>query len=68
MKNREKGSAIEAFKSIYNYLTERNFKPKLHVMDNEISKDIENYIIDQQTKNQFIEPHQHRVNAAERAI
>ena len=50
MKNREKGSVIEAFKSIYNYLSERNFKPKLHVMDNEISKDIEQYITDQKTK------------------
>ena len=68
MKNREKGSVIEAFKSIYNYLFERNFKPKLHVMDNEISKDIEQYITDQKTKIQFVEPHQHRVNAAERAI
>ena len=68
MKNREKGSVIEAFKSIYNYLSERNFKPKLHVMDNEISKDIEQYITDQKTKIQFVEPHQHRVNAAERAI
>ena len=37
-------------------------------MDNEISKDIETYIIDQKTKIQFVEPHQHKVIAAKRAI
>ena len=37
-------------------------------MDNKISQDIETYIIDQKTKIQFVKPHQHRVDAAERAI
>ena len=38
-------------------------------MDNECSKTIEDYSVTKQnTKKQFVEPHQHQVNAVERAI
>ena len=37
-------------------------------MDNECSKDIQKIVEANNTKIQFVEPHQHRVNAAERAI
>ena len=60
---------LEAFQSVYDYLIKKNFKPKLHVMYNECSKVIKKII---ENKNnvalQFIEPHEHRVNAAERSI
>ena len=42
--------------------------PKLHVMDNECSKILSKFIESNGTKIQLVEPHQHRVNAAERAI
>ena len=29
---------LEAFQSVYDYLIKKNFKQKLHVMDNECSK------------------------------
>jgi len=53
---------------IYGYLTQRNFKPSLHVMDNECSKLVKDFVKAQNTKIQFVEPDIHRVNAAERAI
>ena len=38
MKNRENESMVAAYKDIYEYLTSKNFKPKLNVTDNECSK------------------------------
>ena len=44
MRNREATSMVTAFQDIYEYLTQRNFKPQLHVMDNECSKAVQQYI------------------------
>ena len=41
MKTRETTSMLKSFQDIYSYLIFKNFKPKLHVMDNEYSKTIE---------------------------
>lgn len=68
MKNREKETIIEKFEEIYKYLIAQKFAPKLHVMDNECSKFLTEFIENGGTKIQLVEPHQHRVNAAERAI
>lgn len=69
LKSRHASNQIEAFQDIYNYLIKMNFKPKLHVMDNECSKIIKEFIMGEQKINiQFVEAHQHRVNASERAI
>ena len=69
MKTREITSLLKAFTSIYKYLKGNNLKPKLYVMDNEMSIIIEKYIINKNnTKLQFVEPQSHRVNAAERAV
>ena len=69
MKTCETTSHLKAFKDIYKYLTQQNFKPKLHVMDNKCSKTIEDYIIkENNTRIQFVEPQEHHVNAAECAV
>ena len=44
MKHRERETIVEIFKDIYNYLTKRKLKPKLHVMDNECSKLLTEFI------------------------
>ena len=41
---------------------------KLHVLDNECSRAVKNYITTEQTEIQPVEPHNHRVNAAEPAV
>ena len=65
MKNRTTESMLEAFQSVYDYLIKKNFKPKLHVMDNECSKVINTFIENENNVTlQFVEPHEHRVNAA----
>ena len=68
MKNCEKETIIDTFNDMYKYLTQRNMKPDLHVMDNECSKLLADFIEENDTKIQFVEPNQHRVNASEQAI
>ena len=56
------------FNYIYEYLTERGHKPRLHILDNQCSKAIKKLIKRTKTKYQLVEPHNHRVNAAEPAV
>jgi len=68
IKSRAKGELLRAYEKIYAYLTSRGYKPKLHKLDNETSKDVEQFIQEQQAKYQYTPPEMHRTNAAERAI
>jgi hypothetical protein len=61
-------SMVEAFQDIYTYLTERGFKPKLNVMDNQCSRAVQAYIKSTGAEVQLVNPDDHWVNAAERAI
>ncbi len=49
-------------------LTSKGFKPKLNIMDNQATKHIKQFLTENDCKLQLVEPHNHRVNAAERAI
>jgi hypothetical protein len=44
------------------------FKPKLNIMDNQATKHIKQFLSENKCKLKLVEPHDHRVNAAERAI
>ena len=68
MPSRTDASMITAFTDVYDYLEARKCKPKLHVLDNECSKAVRNYVTSKNTKIQLVEPHNHRVNAAEPAV
>ena len=68
MKSRNDECMVAAYTDIYDYLENRGHKPKLNIMDNEASKAVQNYIKRQNVAWQLVEPHNHRVNAAERAI
>ena len=68
MKNRENESMVATYKEIYEYLTSKKFKPKMNITDNECSKAVQAYIASQDVDWQLVEPNNHRVNAAERAI
>jgi hypothetical protein len=49
-------------------LAAKGIKPKLNVMDNQATKHIKKILNKNDCKLQLIELHNHRVNAAERAI
>ena len=49
-------------------MEEHGHEPKLNATDNQAARPLKAYLTTKQCKWQFVEPHNHRVNAAERAI
>ncbi len=61
-------SIFNTYKKQFEELAAKGFKPKLNVMDNQTTKHIKIFLTINKIKLQLIEPHNHHVNAAERAI
>ncbi len=49
-------------------LTSKGYKPKMNIMDNQATKHIKQFLTEQQCQLQLVEPHNHQLNATERAI
>jgi hypothetical protein len=60
-------SIFNAYKIQFEDLTSKDFKPKINIMDNHATKHIKAFLTEQQCKLQLVEPHNHRMNAVERA-
>jgi hypothetical protein len=61
-------SFIAAFTEVFAILRARDYQPALNVMDNECSKAVEKHIRANRMTIQLVPLHNHRVNAAKRAI
>jgi hypothetical protein len=59
---------LEAYNMNFKYLVSKGFKPKVNVMDNQVTKAIKAYLTPQQVMLQLVEPHNHRVKATEHAV
>jgi hypothetical protein len=59
---------FEAYRKQYDKLTKKGFKVKLNVMDNQATKYIKQFLTKNDCQLQLVEPHNHRINATERAI
>ena len=59
---------IEAFDKIFTELTEKGHKPRLNATDNQAVTPLKKYLCAQNCRWKFVEPANHRVNAAERTI
>jgi hypothetical protein len=59
---------IAAFTEVFTVLQAQDYQPALNVTDNECSKTVEKHIGANKMNIQLVPPHNHRVNAAERAI
>ena len=59
---------ITAFNKIFTELTKKGHKPTFNVTDNQAATPLKAYLKSEGCRWQFIEPHNHRVNTAERAI
>ena len=59
---------VSCFKQQITYLTKRGFKPILNIIDNVASKSVQANLEAEKVNIQLLEPHNHRVNAAERVI
>jgi hypothetical protein len=60
-------SIFKAYKMQFDNLTSKGYKPKINIMDNQATKHIKVFLTEQQCQLQLVEPHNHRLNAAERA-
>jgi hypothetical protein len=68
VKDLTSASMIAAFESVFTQLKEKGYKPAFNVTDNQAASAIKEYLTKEECEWQFVEPHNHRVNAAERAI
>ena len=68
MKGHTDDHMVAVFQDICDYLHKQNLTPALHVMDNECSKAIKNFIKKENANIQLVEPHNHRLNAADPAV
>jgi hypothetical protein len=59
---------LDAFKQVHQMLTEKGYKPIFNVTDNQAAAPIKAFMRQQNGTVQLVEPNNHRVNAAERAI
>ena len=66
IENTKDETIINAFREKIEYLRKRGFKPRFNILDNIASKAIIKYLKEEaEVGVQLVEPHNHRVNAAE---
>ncbi len=63
--NMDDKSIFEAFKATFEMLEEKGYTLRVNVMDNQATKYIKQFLTKKECKLQLVEPHNHRVNAAE---
>jgi hypothetical protein len=68
IKSRHRTELIKAYDDVNTFLRTRGYRPQLHKLDNETSKDVESFIADNNASHQYTPPDIHRTNPAERAI
>ena len=68
IKDTTEKTMIDTFTTMIEKLTKKGFKPVLNIIDNVATKAIKNFLEANKIDMQLVEPHNHRVNAAERAI
>jgi hypothetical protein len=68
IKNRTKQELLRAYQITYEYLSSCGFKPRLHKMDNETSKNVKDFIKSQKTSLQYTPLDIHCTNSAKQAI
>ena len=68
LKSMKKEELLRAYQEVYSFCKNRGFKPRLHNMDNETSKDVEDFIASQNTQQHYTPPDCHRTNPAIRAL
>jgi len=68
MKNRKSQSYTAAYEAGNDFFKSKGFTPLFEHLDNETSASLEKYCKDNSIALQYVAPHQHRANCAERAI
>ena len=68
LKNRSATQLTEAVADIHRTLANGGSKPQFHHLDNECSHELKQWFVNHNVQYQLAPPHEHRSNAAERAI
>eukprot|EP00957_Ditylum_brightwellii_P138443 10552437-Ditylum_brightwellii.AAC.1 len=68
IKNRSAGEFERVYAEAYEMMRTKEYKPKLHKLDNETSHELKAWIERQQTIAQYTPLDMHRTNATEKAI
>ena len=68
MRNRTEGEMIKTYQKLIDRLKACGIHPKLHILDNEASKEYKRVIRENGMDFQLVPPHTHRRNIAERGI
>ena len=65
IKSRHRSRILKAYDYVHAFLRVWRYRPQMHNMDNETSKDVENFIADQKSKVQYTPVDIHRTNISE---
>ena len=65
IKSRHGSELLKAYNDVYSFLRVRGYRPQLHKLDNETSRDVEDFIAEQQVKVQYTPADMHCTNIAE---
>ena len=68
LKSRKGKELVEKLSEVHEYLEDRGYKPNHQFLDNETSQEMKSYLKGKSVTFQFVPLHNHRKNAAERAI
>ena len=68
LKKRNASTIVQAWKTLFNWLTKHGHETKLFILDNEFSTELNNTLKSNNLMFQLVSPNVHQRNAAERAI
>ena len=68
LRNRIAPEIKRVFQSVVHYLNARGLRPRLHILDNEASTILHDYLRSEEVEYQLVPPHIHRRNASKCAI
>ena len=68
IKDVKDATLVAACEEVFNTLKEKGYKPTLNITDNQAVRPLKEYLKSEECAWQFVEPANHRVNTAERAI
>ena len=68
MRNRTAGEMTKTYQKLIDRLNKCGIYPKMHILDNESSNELEEAIGNNNMTFQYVPPHNHRRNRAERGL
>ena len=68
IKSRHRSNLLKAYDNVYAYLQIRGYRPQLHKMDNETSRDVEDFIAKHSAIHQYTPAGMQHTNISDRCV